>query len=337
MPLARFVVRRLAFTALVLFGVSVITFFLSHVVPVDPVVAVLGEHARPEQIANLRRQWGFDRPLHEQYVLYVEHLVRGDLGVSLRTRRPVLHDLEQYFPATLELALAAMLVALLLGLPSGIVSAVYRDRWPDQLTRVAALAGVSVPVFWLGLLLLGIFYYRLGWLPGPGRLDDLIAPPPRLTGLYLLDSLLSGDGAAFRSALAHIVLPALTLGYYTTGVIARQTRGSMLEVLGQEFVRTARAKGLSEAAVVLVHALRNALIPVLTVTGLSFGSLLGGAVLTETIFSWPGLGWYVTNSMLNVDLPAVMGVTLLAAVVYALVNLLVDLGYGVLDPRIRYE
>ncbi|MBX5465351.1 MAG: ABC transporter permease [Clostridia bacterium] len=337
MALARFVARRLALTVLVLFGVSVITFFLSHVVPVDPVVAVLGEHARPDQIANLRRQWGFDQPLPRQYVLYVEHLFHGDLGVSLRTRRPVLVDLEQYFPATLELALGAMLVALLLGLPAGVLSAVYRDRWPDQVTRVAALAGVSMPVFWLGLLLLGLFYYRLGWLPGPGRLDDLVVPPPRLTGLVTLDSLLAGDWPALGSALAHLVLPALTLGYYTTGVIARQTRASMLEVLGQEYVRTARAKGLGERAVVLVHALRNALIPVLTVTGLSFGSLLGGAVLTETIFSWPGLGWYVTNSMLNVDLPAVMGVTLLAALAYALVNLLVDLGYGLLDPRIRYE
>jgi len=322
---------------LVLLGVSVLTFFIAHVVPADPVLAALGEHAREDQIQAYRRAYGLDRPVGLQYVIYLRRLAVGDLGVSIRTRRPVADDLREFLPATVELGGTAWVVALLLGIPAGILSAVYKDRIFDHLSRIGALIGASMPVFWLGLLLLGTFYYRLRWLPGPGRLDvSLIAPPSR-TGLLLVDSLLAGDRAAMGNALRHLALPALTLGLFSTAVIARMTRSAMLEVLYQDYIRTARAKGLARARVILRHALRNASIPTLTVVGISFGNLLSGAVLTETIFAWPGLGRYATASAISLDFPAVMGVTLVAAVIYTTVNLLIDLLYARLDPRVRYE
>jgi len=249
----------------------------------------------------------------------------------------VADDLQEFLPATIELSGAAWLVALLLGIPAGILSAVFKDRTFDHLSRLGALIGASFPVFWLGLLLLGAFYYRLRWLPGPGRLDVVISPPPLRTGLLLVDAVLAGDGEALRNALRHLVLPALTLGLFSTAVIARMTRSAMLEVLFQDYIRTARAKGLREGRVVALHALKNAMIPTLTIIGISFGSLLSGAVLTETIFAWPGLGRYATASAISLDFPAVMGVTLVVAVVYTQVNLVVDLIYARLDPRVRYE
>jgi peptide/nickel transport system permease protein len=322
---------------LVLLGVSVLTFFIAHVVPGDPVLVALGEHAREEQIVAYRRAYGLDRPVPVQYAVYLSRLIRGDLGISIRTRRPVLDDLREFLPATIELSGAAWLVALLLGIPAGILSAVFKDRIFDHLSRLGALIGASFPVFWLGLLLLGAFYYRLRWLPGPGRLDVVISPPPLRTGLLLVDAVLAGDGEALRNALRHLVLPALTLGLFSTAVIARMTRSAMLEVLYQDYIRTARAKGLREGRVVALHALKNAMIPTLTIIGISFGSLLSGAVLTETIFAWPGLGRYATASAISLDFPAVMGVTLVVAVVYTQVNLVVDLIYARLDPRVRYE
>src|SRR5437773_1188475 len=322
---------------LVLLGVSVLTFFIAHVVPADPVLAALGEHAREDQIRSYRHAYGLDRPVGVQYLIYVHRLLAGDFGISIRTRRPVAEDLGEFLPATVELGGTAWLVALLLGIPAGILSAIYKDRIFDHLARIGSLIGASMPVFWLGLLLLGSFYYRLRWLPGPGRLDISAIPPPPRTGLLLIDSALAGDGVVFWSALRHLVLPALTLGLFSTAVIARMTRSAMLEVLYQDYIRTARAKGLARARIVLRHALRNAMIPTLTIVGISFGNLLSGAVLTETVFAWPGLGRYATTSAISLDFPAVMGVTIVAAVIYTTINLVIDLLYARLDPRVRYE
>lgn len=322
---------------LVLLGVSVLTFFIAHVVPADPVLVALGEHAREDQIQAYRRAYGLDRPIGVQYVIYLRRLAAGDLGISIRTRRPVADDLREFLPATVELGGTAWVIALLLGIPAGILSAVYKDRIFDHLSRIGALVGASMPVFWLGLLLLGTFYYRLRWLPGPGRLDVSAIGPPSRTGLLLVDAALAGDGAVLWNALRHLVLPALTLGLFSTAVIARMTRSAMLEVLYQDYIRTARAKGLARARVVLRHALRNAMIPTLTIVGISFGNLLSGAVLTETIFAWPGLGRYATTSAISLDFPAVVGVALVAAVIYTTVNLAIDLLYARLDPRVRYE
>jgi peptide/nickel transport system permease protein len=333
--MARFLIRRLAGLALVLVGVSLITFALTQVVPVDPALAALGQNAREEQITAFRRQYGLDQPPVQQYVAYVGRLLHGNLGTSIRTRRPVADDLRDYLPATLELALAAMGIGLVLGISLGIVAAVRRNSWLDALARIFALVGGSLPIFFLGLLMLALFYTKLRWLPGPGRLDPYLTPPRRVTGMYTVDSLLAGDTQALRSSLRHLVLPAITLGYFSTAVLLRMTRSAMLEVLQQDYVRTAQAKGLRSSVVLLRHALKNAMIPVLTTVGVTFGSLLSGAVLTETIFAWPGLGRYATASAVSLDFPAVMGVTLVSAVVYPVVNLLVDIGYHALDPRIR--
>jgi len=336
MTLFQYLVRRTGLTALVIFGVTLITFILTHVVPADPVVAYLGDHAPPDLVTQMRHQIGLDRPLPVQYGIYLRNLIRGNLGTSIMDNRPVSQDLRQYLPATVELASAAMLVAILIGVPAGIASALYKDGWPDHLPRGLALVGTSLPIFYLALLLLGALYVKLGVLPGPGQLNIYTAPPPRLTGMVAVDALLGGDWAALRDAVAHLVLPAVVLGYYQTGLITRMTRGSLLEVLRQDYVRTARAKGVSERGVVLRHALRNALLPTVTVVGLAFGGLLSGAVLTETIFSWPGIGRYATNSVTNVDIPAVLGVTLVIAIIYSIANLAVDVFYAYLDPQIRY-
>jgi len=330
-----FLLRRVVGIAAVMIGVSVITFAISHVIPADPVAAALGDHATDAQIAQFRAEYRLDRPLPEQYISYATGILHGDLGKSIRTRRSVADDLADSFPATLELSFAALLISIVLGVPAGVWSAVSRGRIPDYVVRVLSLAGGSLPVFWLGLIVIGLFYYQLGWFPGGGRLDTFVSPPPTRTGLYVVDSILAGDVEALRSSLVHLVLPALTLGYFSTAVIARMTRSSMLDVLGQDYMRTARAKGLREPVIVLRHALRNALIPTITIVGLTFGSLLSGAVLTETIFSWPGLGRYATASAVSLDFPAVLGVTLLAAVVYPVANLVVDVAYYWLDPRIQ--
>ncbi|MBK9713051.1 MAG: ABC transporter permease [Kouleothrix sp.] len=333
----RFIVRRFAGLVLVLVGVSIITFALTQLVPVDPAAVALGSNAREEQIQAYRKQLGLDQPPVLQYVSYAGRLLRGDLGISIRTRRPVADDLRDFLPATLELSLAAMVVTLVLGISLGVLAAVRRDGVVDMAARVFALVGGSLPIFFLGLVLLALFYTRLRWVPGPGRLDAVLPPPPRVTGMYTIDSLLAGNWPLFRNAAAHLVLPAITLGYFSTAVVLRMTRSAMLEVLHQDYIRTARAKGLREGAVLVRHALKNAMIPVLTTIGVVFGSLLSGAVLTETIFSWPGLGRYATASATSLDFPAVMGVTLVAAVVYPVVNALVDVGYHRLDPRIKVK
>ncbi|HEX5692671.1 MAG TPA: ABC transporter permease, partial [Roseiflexaceae bacterium] len=337
LTMIRFISRRLIGLVLVLVGVSIITFALSQLVPVDPVASALGQNAREEQIEAYRKELGLDRPAVLQYFSYVGRLLQGDFGKSIRTRRPVADDLRDFFPATIELSIAALLVAIALGIALGVISAIRRNSWIDGLARVFALVGGSLPIFFVGLLVLALFYSKLRWLPGPGRLDAVLKPPPRFTGMYTVDSLIAGNWPLFRNSLSHLVLPAVTLGYFSTAVLLRMTRSSMLEVLNQDYVRTARAKGLRDSGVILRHALKNAMIPVLTTIGIVFGSLLSGAVLTETIFGWPGLGRYATTSVTSLDLPAVMGVTLVAAVVYPVVNMLVDIGYHVLDPRIRID
>uniref|UniRef100_A0A7C1K1Q3 ABC transporter permease n=1 Tax=Caldilinea aerophila TaxID=133453 RepID=A0A7C1K1Q3_9CHLR len=331
----RFILRRLGGLVFVLFGVSVMTFFLAQIVPADPVAAALGTNAREAQIEAYRRQLGLDQPIVVQYIRYTGRLLQGDLGASIRTRRPVADDLRDFLPATVELTIAAMLVTILVGIPLGIVAALRRNTWIDAAARILALIGGAMPIFYVGLLLLGVFYRQLRWLPGPGRLDSTLQPPTTVTGLYTVDALLTGNWPVFSDALAHLVLPAITLGLYSTAVLLRMTRSSMLEILGQDFVRTARAKGLSQRLVIGRHVFKNALPPILTIIGVIFGSLLSGAVLTETIFNWPGIGRYATTSVTTLDYPAVMGVALVAAVIYPLVNTLVDIGYSLIDPRVR--
>jgi peptide/nickel transport system permease protein len=319
-------------------GVTLISFVISHAVPSDPVVANLGQQAsqRPEIVAAYRARWGLDQPLYVQYLSFVGNLAHGELGTSLNTRRPISQDVRQFLPATLELSTVAILFALVLGLPLGILSAIYRDGPLDHLARLVSLVGVSIPIFWLAAVSLVIFYAALQIAVGPGRLGPQIQPPPAVTGLYTVDSLLAGDLVTFRSAVDHLMLPGLVLGSSVMGLITRVTRSSLLEVLGQDYVRTARAKGLVEHTVVLRHALRNALIPTVTVLGLAYGSLLSGAVMTETIFAWPGLGRYAYQSAVSNDFPSIMGVTFVIALMYILVNLVVDMLYAVLDPQIRY-
>ena len=335
MTLLSYLLRRLVGFVGVMIGVSIITFGLSHLVPADPAVVAMGDHATDAQINAFREKYGLNKPVPEQYWIYVASLLHGDLGISLRTRRPVAADLHDFFPATFELSLAALILSIFIGIPAGVVSATARNRLPDHVVRILSLIGGSVPIFWLGLILIGFFYGRLGWLPGGARIDKFIPPPPMITGLFTVDSLLAADYKAFWSSVHHLLLPALALGYFSTAIISRMMRSSMLEVLNQQYVLAARAKGLRQGKVVWRHAARNALIPTVTTIGVTFGSLLSGAVLTETIFSWPGLGRYATNSAINLDFPAVMGVTLLAALVYTITNLIVDVGYHWLDPRIR--
>ena len=337
MGLWPFIARRLVFAILVLCLVSIGTFLLAQAVPGDPITAIISDRQanNPEVRAALEKRWGLDEPLPMQYVYYLRNLLRGDMGESISKRRPVVDELQQRVPATIELTLFGMGFAILIGLPLGIVSALRHDRWPDHLARFVTLIGTSVPVFWLGLLLLYIFFYRLHWLPGPGRLDVGMQPPNTITGMVTLDALLQGDWDVFGAALKRIILPSVVLGAYAMGIIARMLRSSLLAALGDDYVRTARAKGLIERHVVAGHALRNALIPTVTVFGLTFASLLAGAVLSETIFSWPGIGGFAVTAALKLDYPGLLGVTLVVAVVYVMVNLFVDILYGILDPRIR--
>lgn len=327
--------RRLLLLILVVFGVSIVTFAISHMIPGDPARMMAGERASNEVVARMRASLGLDLPLHEQYLTYAGNLLTGDFGLSIRTQRPVLDDLIRFFPATIELALAAMIFAIALGIPLGVISAVAKDRAIDQITRTISVSGISMPAFWLGLLLIYLFYGQLGVLPGSGRIDGTITPPPFVTGFYTLDSLIAGDWHAFGSAVQHLILPGLTLGFLHLGVVTRQIRSAMLEVLGEDYIRTARASGLSRRRIIFDHALRNALIPSVTMIGLAFGDLLYGAVLTETVFAWPGMGNYVVQSISALDFPAIMGFTVVASTAYVLLNLVVDLTYMFLDPQIR--
>ncbi|WP_058970458.1 ABC transporter permease [Type-D symbiont of Plautia stali] len=318
---------------LVVAGVCVITFIISHLIPGDPARLLAGDRASDEIVQHIRQQLGLDLPLWQQFIRYVEQLLHGDLGISIRTGRPVLEDLKNFFPATLELAFFALLIALVVGVPLGVLSAVYKNRWLDHLVRLLALTGISTPAFWLGLGVIVLFYGKLNLLPGGGRLDDWLDPPARVTGFYLIDSLLSGDLEVFFNALTHLILPATTLAFVHLGIVARQIRSAMLEQLSEDYVRTALASGLSKFTIVVRYALPNALIPSVTVLGLALGDLLYGAVLTETVFAWPGMGAYVVSSIQALDFPAVMGFAIVVSFAYVLVNLFVDLLYLWIDPR----
>ena len=337
--MGRYIARRVLLMAVAALGVTLISFVISHAVPADPIVSNLGQQAsqRPEIVAAFRAKWGLDRPLYEQYLTFVGNLAHGDLGTSINTRRPVTTDLAQFLPATVELSTVSIVFALVVGLPLGVFAAVYRDGPIDHLARVVSLIGVSIPIFWLAAVSLVIFYATLQIAVGPGRLGPQFQSPPPATGFLIIDSLLAGDLATFRSAAEHLILPSLVLGSSVMGLITRVTRASLLDVLGQDYVRTARSKGLVEHLVIRRHALRNALIPTVTVLGLAYGSLLSGAVLTETIFAWPGLGRYAYQAAVSNDFPSILGVTFVIALIYILVNLLVDVAYALLDPQIRYS
>lgn len=330
-----FLIRRLALLLLVLLGLSGLTFALSHLVPTDPARAALGFDAAPDMVQQYRREMGLDRPLPVQYALYLRNLLRGDLGVSIMTRRAVVEDLGKFLPPTVELTLVSLLLSVTVGGALGVLAAVRRGGPVDVLATAGPVAQLSVPVFVMGLLLLLVFYRWLGWLPYGGRLGSSMVPPPTITSLYTVDSLLRFDFMTFRDAVAHLILPAVALSNLTLAEMTRITRSAVLDVLGQDYVRTARSKGLAERAVIWRHVMKNAAIPVVTVMGLRVGFLMGGAVITETIFAWPGIGRYAWEGARNVDLNVVMGVTLVLALAYTLINLLVDVLYSVLDPRVR--
>lgn len=337
MGLSVHIIRRLLLVIPMLIGITLLTFTVSHLVPADPLAVIVSEKAldQPDIVNAAIQKWGLDKSLPEQYLYYLWNLTHGDLGVSFKTKRPVAQDLAQYLPATVELGLASLLFALVLGLPLGIMAAIRAGSWIDHLARFISLLGASMPPFWSGLMALFVFYFKAQILPGPGRVDTRMIVPATITGLHLVDTLLVGDMNAFADALHHLILPSVILGWFTLALVCRITRSSLLEVLRMDYIRTARAKGLHERVVLLRHALRNAFIPTLTVLGLAFAGLMTGAIMTETIFAWPGIGRYAVESAANLDYPAVLGTTLLIAVIYIFINLLVDILYGVIDPRIR--
>ncbi len=339
MDMLRYIGRRLIFIFFLMIGISMLVFWIANQVPSDPVVANLSQRNldNEEMVAAFREKWGLDQPLYRQYLTYVGNLLQGDMGLSIRTQRPVLDDLRQYFPATIELAVTGIIFAVVFGMLFGIISAIKRNKIIDQILRGVSVFGVSVPAFWLALIMLFIFYLNLEIAPGPGRLSPYATAPITVTGFYTIDALLMGDFALFKDALSHLILPGICLGVFTMGLITRTTRASLLEVLSSDYIRTARAKGLRERAVIVKHALGNALIPVITVIGVGFGNLLGGMVFVETVFSWPGIGQYAYMSATNLDFPSIVGVSLLIALNYVIINLIVDVLYGVLDPRVRYK
>ncbi|QTX06282.1 ABC transporter permease [Agromyces archimandritae] len=318
-------------------GVTIVTFALTNLVPGDPVSAALGEGAsqNPATREAFIREHGLDQPAVAQYFLYMGNLLQGDLGRSIVTGRPVSADLATAVPATLEIAVCAIVVSLALSILLGTLAAYRRGLVTDQIVRVVTLVGLSIPTFWLALLCFSFFFLQLGIAPGSGRISPAITPPPTITGLYTVDYLLNGDPVGFLDALAHLALPVLVLSLVTTGLLTRFIRTAVLEVLSSDYVRAARAKGLSGARVVFDYVLRGAALPILTVTGVAFGALLSGTVLVESVFAWPGLGTYAYNAAANLDLSAIMGVGLVVGLVYLVINLIVDLLYGVLDPRVR--
>ena len=333
----RYIAIRLVSAVVMALLASLVIFLISNFVPGDPVLAQLGDilASDPAVVAHWRAKWGLDLPLWDRYWIFLQGLLHGDLGISIATRRPVLDDIAQFAPATIELATVSFMLTLLIGLPLGVAAAVWRDSVVDAVARAVSLLGVSAPTFWLAFIVLAIFYGWLDWAPGPGRLDPIAFAPEGGTGFFLWDSARAGDWETFHDALAHLVLPSVVLAAATLGLVTRTTRAAMLECLHQDYVRVARAKGLGERAVVLHHALRNALVPVVTLGGLAYANLLTGAVMTETIFAWPGLGRYTFSSAAALDFPAIMGITLIVSATYLIVNLLVDLSYALLDPRVR--
>ena len=327
-------VLTLASVAVTLLGLLLVTFFIGRVVPIDPVIAAVGDRAGPEAYEAARRSMGLDRSLPEQFLRYISDVAAGDLGTSVLTARPVIEDIGRFFPATVELATVAMLIGLVAGIPAGVTAAVHRGRWPDHALRIVTLFGYSAPAFWLGMIALLVFYATLGWAAGPGRIEvfyeDLV---PAVSGFLIVDALLAGETEIAGNALAHLVLPASVLGFFSMAYITRMTRSLMIGELSKDYILAARAKGLSEARVVWRHALGNTAVSLVTVVALSYGALLEGSVLTETVFAWPGLGAYLTAALLNADMNAVLGATLVIGVVFVGLNLAADLLYRRLDPR----
>ncbi len=332
----RYIIRRLISMIPTLVGVSIVVFMFIHLIPGDPATAMLREGAPAELAERIRENLGLNKPLYEQYAIYMGKILHGDLGRSLVTNNPVADDLSNRLPATAELSLFAMIVATLVGVPAGIISAVRRNSIIDTASMAFSLVGVSMPIFWLGLMAMYLFAVVLHWLPAGTRIG-VDVQLERITNFYLLDAIISGNVPALIDLMRHMIMPALVLGTVPMAILARMTRSSMLEALNQDYVRTAHAKGLPARAVVLGHALKNALLPVVTIIGLQVGTLLSGAILTETIFGWPGIGRWVFDSIQLRDYPGVKGVTLVIALVFVFVNLIVDVSYAFIDPRIRYS
>ena len=335
--LLRFVLRRLVAFVLLSIGITLVAFVLTQIVPSNAAATALGEQAAgdPAAVAAFKHHYGLDKPLPVRYAIYLDHVLHGDLGQSSLTHDAVSHDLGEFIPATAELALYSIIIAAIVGIAFGVVAALRRNRPTDHVLRVASLAGISMPTFWIALVALYVGFYRLGWFPGAERLDPGTLPPPSITGLYTIDALLAGKWALFVQALHHLVLPALVLAAFNVSLLTRFTRSAVLEVIGNDYVRAARAKGMPERVVVVRYILRGALPSVVTVLGLVFANVLTGAVLIEKIFSWPGIGQYAYQAAVNLDVPAIAGVSLFVAAVYITVNFIVDILYGVIDPRIR--
>jgi peptide/nickel transport system permease protein len=335
--LFRFVLRRVAALAVLLLGITAVTFLLTQLVPSNAVATNLGEQAAadPAAVAAFEHHYGLDKPLPQRYLLYLDHVLHGDLGQSSLTHAAVSHDLGTFIPATAELALYSVLFAAFVGVGFGVIAALRRNRPTDHALRVTSLAGISMPTFWIALVALYIGFYKLNWFPGAGRLDPGVDPPPNVTGLYTIDALLDGNVGLFGQSLHHIILPALVLAAFNVSLLTRFTRSAVLEVMGNDYVRAGRAKGLPGRLVVPRYILRPALPSVITVLGLVFANVLTGAVLVEKIFSWPGIGQYAYQAAVNLDVPAIAGVSMFVAVVYVSVNFVVDILYAVIDPRIR--
>jgi len=334
--MGRYIASRLGMTVVMAVLATLVIFVIANFVPGDPVLAQLGDIAASNKsvVAEWRAKYGLDLPVWKRYWIFLSGLTHGDLGQSISSQRPVLDDIRAYAPATLELATIAFGLSLLVGIPLGIMAAVRRDSWIDNAARAISLIGVSSPTFWFAFIMLAAFYGGLEIAPGPGRLDPTSFAPPTVTGLLLVDTILAGDWETFRTAAAHLILPSIVLAAGTLGLITRTTRASMLESIQQDYVRVARSKGLKTRDIVMRHVFRNAVIPIVTLGGLAYANLLAGAVMTETIFSWPGLGRYTFRSAATLDFPAIMGITLVVAIVYLLINLLIDVSYALLDPRV---
>lgn len=331
---ARLIIRRMLFLVLVLFGLSIITFTLSHLVPADPARMIAGPRASKSTVEKIRDEYGLNDPLLVQYVNYVRGVLHLDFGKSFSSRRPVSEDLGRYLPATIELGLYAFLISMIVGLPLGVASAVKRDSWIDHISRFISISGLAFPVFWLALMAQFFFFGKLGWLPDGQRLPNSVDPPRSITRLYTIDSILTGNWHLLRLSAEHLVLPVLVLSYGSLAVVTRMVRGGMIEVLNQDYIRTARAKGLANNDVVRRHALKNALLPTVTSLGLQVGLLFSGAFLVEIVFSWPGVGRYAVDAIQSVDYNATMATTLVIAAIFVFVNMFVDILYLFLDPRI---
>ncbi len=335
-----YLVKRLLLMVLVLFSISIITFFIARVLPSDPAAAWVGPRPTPEQIARATVKLGLDQPLYIQYLKFLSSILSGDLGTSIKSHQPIATELKTFLPATLELVLASIILAILIGIPMGVFSGAARGGWLDNLTRVISIAGVSIPTFWLGLILQLIFFARLGWLPLNGRLSTEVAlnfPVQQITGFYLVDTLLTANWVGFKDALIHLILPAVTLASYPIGLAIRMTRSTMIEILNEKYILAARVAGLPQRTILFVLALKNAIVPTLTVLSLSFVYSLTGSILVEVIFTWPGLGTYVTNAVLSIDFPIIVSVTLIVTVFYVVINLLMDLLQATIDPRVTLQ